>query len=371
MRLSKLYFPRKTNLPDDFSEYKTSEIMGFLGIAEYPQRMSGFFNILPLGQRVMRKLENNLLNSVSSFNYQEMHWPLLQREEIWKKSGRIEEFGKDMIHTTQDYQGFVLSSAHEEYFAENVARNIQSSNELPVIFFQMGYLFENRKAKSIIRSSEFSVFSTYSLSKDEKQSEDNCKDSEDFYDKFFMGLGINPIKIRDGDTLHFIYPTQEGEHYLALENGTFRFTPSNERKSSQKGIGLAMIRSLGTKYASDFSIHINNKGKLIHPHMETSAVGLTRLLFTIVDKNRTKNGIRWPENIRPYDLAIVPRILENQECFNHALKIYNEKIEQGESVVFDDLKQNRKKTRKAMGIQRSIIVGDKRNPKSIEEVINE
>jgi len=318
----------------------------------------------------MRKLENILINSAYNFNYQEMHWPLLQREKIWKQSGRITEFGKDMIYTSQDYPGFVLSSAHEEYFTDNIARNIQSSKELPAIFFQMGYLFEKRKSRSIIRSSEFPVFSTYSLSEDEKQSKNNFKSNEEFYDQFFKGLGIKPLKIMDGETLHFVYPNQEGEHYIILKS-IFEFASPSERKFSQKGLGLAMVRPLGTKYPCDFDVGIIKEGESIHPCMETSAVGLTRLLFAIVDENRTSNGIRWPDSIRPYDVAIVPRILENSDCFNYALRIYQEKIKRGESVVFDDLKHNRKKARDALGIPRSIIVGNKGNSRSIEEVLNE
>lgn len=297
------------------------------------QLSSGLFSFLPLGFIVLKKLEQVIREELNKIGAQEMIMPVIHPAEIWKKTGRYHEIGKELWRLkSQGGQELVLSMTHEESMADIAARFIQNYDDLPLLLnqFQIKLRNEARPRGGLLRLREFIMQDAYSFDRDEKELDKTYKKVFSAYQNIFKRLNIKaaPIKadsgIMGGDESHeFMMPADIGEDKL---NG-------------KRAIELGHTFKLGVKYSKPFNIcFVDKNGKKKFAIMGSYGIGLDRLMAAIVEVHNDKNGIIWPEEVAPFKVHLIELLGKEKKnaVKKEAEKIYITLIDKGVEVLYDD-----------------------------------
>ena len=415
MYLSQLFIPIVKNLPSE-AKIKSHQLMLRTGMIR--QSSAGIYSWLPLGFKVMKKIEKIIREEQNYIGAQEMLMPTIQSADIWKESGRYEDYGEEMLRI-KDRQGreMLYGPTNEELITEIFRTSIKSYKSLPQMLYHIQWKFrdEIRPRFGVMRCREFYMKDAYSFDLDENLAKISYNKMFFSYLKTFKRLGLKAIPMPadtgpiGGDLSHeFIILAETGESQIYadkkifdidlnkynFENNSlkkmredfssiysatdekFNQTDFNKkvRKSDQvvtKGIEVGHIFYFGDKYSKPLNCLVDNQdGKKVAVKMGSYGIGVSRLVGAIIEAKYNNEIMKWPKSVAPFDAVIIPSINKNNnENLEKAEKIYQELKKQNIDVLLDDVDENMSnkfKKHDLIGIPYQIIVGSKSQNEGFE-----
>ena len=393
MKTSNLLLATQRENPSD-AETISHKLMLKAGLIR--QVASGVYNWLPLGVKVLRKVENIVRREMENSGAQEILMPMVQPGELWKESGRWQQYGQELlIFEDRHDREFCLGPTHEEVITDLCRNEIRSYKQLPVIFYQIQTKFrdEIRPRFGVMRSREFIMKDAYSFDLSEQQMDDSYQSMRDAYVKIFNSLGLDYriVKADSGaiggaDSEEFHVLADSGEDLLAFSDksdyainaelliesksdqdpGSLEGQDSPDGKGKLKlkrGIEVGHIFKLGRKYSESMKLTIQSENGNIHPEMGCYGIGISRIVAAAIEQSHDDKGIIWSKEISPYTTALVeinPKGEENLK--NLCTQIYTSLKERGHEVLWDDRDQSagvKFSDMELIGIPQMIIIGDK------------
>jgi prolyl-tRNA synthetase len=199
MRMSKLYMPTLREVPSE-AEIPSHKLLLRAGMMR--KLVSGIYSYLPLGYRVIRKIEQIVREEMDNAGSQELLMSAIQPRELWEASGRWENFGPEMFKLKdRNIREFCLGPTHEEYFTNLIKDEVKSYKQLPLNLYQIQtkYRDEKRPRFGLIRSREFIMKDAYSFDKDEAGMKNSYREMWEAYEKIFTRLKLK-FKVVEGDS---------------------------------------------------------------------------------------------------------------------------------------------------------------------------
>ncbi|NQU94972.1 MAG: proline--tRNA ligase [Candidatus Omnitrophica bacterium] len=311
---------------------------------------AGTYSYLPLGLKVLRKVENIIRDEMLKCGAEEILLPALQPMELWKKTGRDKDL-KEVMITFKDRHGKMvcLGPTHEEVITSLVAGNISSYKGLPRIFFQIQTKFrdEIRPRFGVIRSCEFIMKDAYSFDMDGKGLEKNYKKMYEAYRRIFDRCGL-PYKALKADS-GFMGGGESHEFVVSSKAG--------------EDIELGHTFKLGTKYSKTLgATYLDNSGNTHDIIMGCYGIGVNRILAASIEVSHDKDGMIWPKSIAPYEIVIMPLNVGNEKVRKFSEDLYENAKKCGLDVIIDDRNERagvKFKDADLIGFPIQLIIGDK------------
>ena len=356
MRWSLAYIPTLRETPAE-AETASHRLMLRAGLVR--KLSAGTYSYLPTGMRVLLKVIRIIREEMTRAGALEVLLPALQPAELWKKSGRWEKMGPEMIRF-KDRHGkeMALGPTHEEVITQLIAGELRSYRDLPKTLFQIQTKFrdEARPRFGVIRSCEFLMKDAYSFDRDEVGLNVNYDRMYDTYLRIFSRCGLEAIPVEadtgvmGGDDSHeFMVLSKNGEDTVVRCSGC-PYAASKDRAVKQ-GVGdscpqcgkplqqlpaieVGHIFKLGTKYTEALGANFLDKDGKQKPFiMGCYGIGVSRLLPAVIETHQDEAGIRWPISVAPYQAVIVPI---NPAVWEAAEWLHREVLEAGLEVLLDD-----------------------------------
>ena len=415
MFLSKLFLPITKNLPSD-AKIKSHQLMLRAGMIK--QSSAGIYSWLPLGLKVMKKIEQIVREEQNKIGAQELLMPTIQSAEIWKESGRYNDYGEEMLRI-KDRQGreMLYGPTNEELVTEIFRSSIKSYKSLPQMLYHIQWKFrdEIRPRFGVMRCREFFMKDAYSFDLDDASAKISYNKMFFSYLKTFKRLGLEAIPMAadtgpiGGDLSHeFIILAETGESKIYTDKSIFEIDLNNYsfnnstlekmvkdyssvyavtdekfkktefdkkvKKQNQlitKGIEVGHIFYFGDKYSKPLNCYVDSQdGKKNAVKMGSYGIGVSRLVGAIIEAKYNKEIMKWPKSVSPYDVVIIPSFSKNnKENLSKSIKIYDDLKKQNVDVLLDDVDENMSqkfKKHDLIGIPYQIIVGSKSTENKFE-----
>jgi prolyl-tRNA synthetase len=350
------YFSRtsKTAPKDDVSvNALLLEQAGFIH-----KEMAGVYSYLPLGWRVLKKIENIIREEMDAIGGQEILMPAIQPKENWQATGRWDSLDVLFKIKSQHDNEYALGPTHEEIVTPLAIGRISSYRDLPVAVYQIQTKFrdEARPKSGLMRGREFRMKDLYSFHKTEQDLASYYKVVAEAYSKIFNRLGIPALYVEaDGGTFakyshEFQVETPNGEDVIYVCNQcqlavnkeifTDDKTCTNcgqkdyrETKASEVG----NIFELKTKFSTSFNLTFTDEDGSQKPVlMGCYGIGSSRVMGVIVEEHHDDVGIIWPESIAPFSVHLIALAGKDQAVREQAEKLYSDLLAAGVEVLYDD-----------------------------------
>lgn len=326
------------------------------------KEMAGVYSYLPLGLRVLNKIENIIREEMNKVGGLEMKTSALQNKEVWEKTNRWNDDVVDNWFKTQLKSGgeVGLSFTNEEAYSNILKQYINSYKDLPIYPYDFKEIFRNetRSKSGIMRGREFFWKALYSFSKDEAEHQEFYEKMKEAYKAIFKRAGIGHITymtFASGGTFskfshEFQTITSVGEDTIYLdENSNIAINQevyndeviaelglNKENLVEKKAVEVGNIFSLGTKFSEPFDLkYKDEKGEEKIVIMGSYGIGLGRLMGTVVETLSDDKGIIWPESIAPFKVHLLV-LGEEENTRNEASSLYSQLLEKGIEVFYDD-----------------------------------
>ena len=416
MYFSKSFIPILKNNPTE-AKIKSHQLMLRVGMIK--QSSAGIYSWLPLGFRVMKKIEKIVRQEQDRIGVQEILMPTIQSSEIWKESGRYEDYGEEMLRI-KDRQNreMLYGPTNEELITDIFRSSIKSYKSLPQLMYHIQWKFrdELRPRFGIMRCREFYMKDAYSF--DISDEEANFSYNKFFisYLRTFKKLELSAIPMEadtgpiGGNLSHeFIILADTGESKIYTDKRIFdvksddtkiekkslidlrnkyeKFYATTDEKFNEKefkekvpeefrlntkGIEVGHIFYFGDKYSKPMNATVDFQGKKEFVKMGSYGVGVSRLVGAIIEaKYDDKNEImKWPMAVSPFDCAILPLINKNDSTnLEKANKVSDYLKKQNIDFIIDDTEENfssKIKKFNLIGIPFQIIIGNKNEGNNFE-----
>ena len=408
MYLSKLFIPILKETPSE-AKIKSHQLMLRAGMIK--QSSTGIYSWLPLGFKIMKKIEQIVREEQNKVGAQELLMPTIQSADIWKESGRYDDYGEEMLRI-KDRQGkeMLYGPTNEELITEIFRTSIKSYKSLPQLLYHIQWKFrdELRPRFGVMRCKEFLMKDAYSFDLSDDEASKSYNKMFFAYLNTFKRLGLTAIPMAadtgpiGGDLSHeFIILAETGESKIYSDKRIFDLDISkhnNEDNSIQelrkkydkfyavtdnkfkkedfetkvkkenqlitRGIEVGHIFYFGDKYSKPLNCMVDlQKGSKVAVKMGSYGIGISRLVGAIIEAKYEDNVMKWPESVSPYQVAIVPSLQKNDKAnFLKSEKIYNILKGKGIDVLLDDTDENlsaKFKKFDLLGVPYQIILGSK------------
>ena len=389
---SKIFIPTLKDSPQD-AEVISHQLMLRAGMI---RKVSlGIYTWLPLGLKVLRKIENIVREEMDQSGAQEVLMPMVHPKELWEETKRWEKMGPELLRIKDRHdRDFCLGPTHEEVITDLVRNNVKSYKELPLNIYQIQTKFrdEIRPRYGVMRGREFLMKDSYSFNIDEASLQETYLLMRNTYKKILERIGLE-YKIVKADSGAIGGDTSEEFHVLA-ENGedtiaisdasefaintelllnegedisTLEGKPSPDGNGVieiKKGIEVGHIFQLGKIYTELMKVNVlNQEGKAVDLFMGCYGIGVSRLVAAAIEQNNDDKGILWPESIAPYEVNIVAIGYTKEPKIADAANNLSEQLQSmGYEVIVDDRKDGygtKMKDAELIGIPVNIIIGNK------------
>ena len=408
MYLSNLFIPFLKENPSE-AKIKSHQLMLRTGMIK--QSSTGIYSWLPMGFKVMKKIEQIVREEQNKTGAQELLMPTIQSAEIWKESGRYDDYGEEMLRI-KDRQGkeMLYGPTNEELITEIFRASVKSYKSLPQLLYHIQWKFrdELRPRFGVMRCKEFFMKDAYSFDVSDDEAKKSYNKMFFAYLNTFKRLGLTAIPMAadtgpiGGDLSHeFVILAETGESKIYSDKRIFDIDISRHnsedssindlrkkydqfyavtddkfkkedfekmvKKENQlitKGIEVGHIFYFGDKYSKPLKCSVDLKdGKKVNVKMGSYGVGVSRLVGAIIEAKFNNNIMKWPKSVSPFDVVIIPSISKNNtENLIKANKIYQELKQQNIDVLLDDVDENMSakfKKHDLIGIPYQIIIGSK------------
>lgn len=301
---------------------------------------SGLWTLLPLGFRVVQRVEQIIREEMVSIGAQEMSMPVLTPADTWKSSGRWESL-EPVALRVKDHSGreYMLAVTHEEIATQHAKEIITSYRQLPALVYhiQTKERDEPRPRGGLIRAREFVMKDSYSFDADVSGLEIVYQKHIEAYTRIFERLGLQTVIVESaggamgGAVAHeFQALSDAGEDTLFFCDGCdYRANAETARSktsevatevkagqaclkcsgilSTRRGIEVGNIFQLGTTYSEKLRATFTDKQGALRPLiMGSYGIGVTRSLSAIIEQNHDAQGLRWPDAVAPFDVHVLP-----------------------------------------------------------------
>ena len=397
MRLSKYFLPTLKENPID-ATVVSHQLMVRSGMIR--QTASGIYSWLPLGLKVLRKVEKIIKEEMDKAGALEVLMPTIQPAELWIESGRYEAYGKEMLRIKDRHDRDILyGPTHEEVVTDLFRKNITSYKDLPKNLYQIHWKFrdEIRPRFGLMRGREFLMKDSYSFDLTEEDARKTYNLMYETYFKIFRKMGLKPIALRadtgaiGGDLSHeFHILADVGESAIFYDK---KFDELSEEQEidiaqtqqiyamaddlhipekcpipadhlvSRRGIEVGQVFNFGLKYSKAMEASVMGAGgEKIYPNMGSYGIGVSRVVAAAIEANHDENGIIWPAQIAPFDVILINIRVGDEACDKACEELYSRLQNKGVEVLYDDTKNSlgqKFSVADLIGVPTQIIVGPK------------
>lgn len=415
MRLSSSFLPTLKEVPAE-AQIASHRLMLRTGMIR--QMSSGIYAWLPLGLRVLNNISTIVKEEQNAINAQEVLMPTLQSADLWKRSGRYDAYGPEMLRIVDRHKRDLLyGPTNEEMITDIFGQYVKSYKELPQLLYQIQWKFrdEIRPRFGVMRGREFYMKDGYSFDLDYNNAVVTYHKMMLSYLRTFQRIGVKAIPMLadtgpiGGDLSHeFIILAPTGESGIFFDSA---FTEQNwlempvdiedkaslaaffqrmthfyaatdekhdlkewekvpvERRCEGRGIEVGQIFYFGTKYTENMDIFVmGSDSQKIYPHMGSYGIGVSRLVGAIIESSHDDQGIIWPDAVAPFKAVIINLGTKDQACKDVCETLYKMNQDQ---FLYDD-REERAGVKFAdadlMGHPWQIIVGPRGVSKNIVEI---
>jgi len=415
MYLSKLFIPLLKETPSE-AKIKSHQLMLRAGMIK--QSSAGIYSWLPLGFKVMKKIEQIVREEQNNIGAQELLMPTIQSAEIWKESGRYNEYGEEMlrIKDRQDKE-MLYGPTNEELITEIFRASVKSYKSLPQLLYHIQWKFrdELRPRFGVMRCKEFFMKDAYSFDLNDEEAQKSYNKMFFAYLNTFKRLELTAIPMTadtgpiGGDLSHeFIILAETGESKIYTDKRIFDLDISKHKNSEDsindlrkrynefyavtddkfkkeefetkvkkenqlitKGIEVGHIFYFGDKYSKPLKCSVDLQGgKKTNVKMGSYGIGVSRLVGAIIEAKFNNNIMKWPQSVAPFEVAIIPSLQKNDKSnYLKAENIYRELKKNKIDVLFDDTEEHlsaKFKKFDLIGIPYQIILGSKSSDDKFE-----
>ena len=380
MRLSHGLVPTLKETPAE-AQIASHRLMLRAGLVR--QTSAGIYAWLPLGLRALRNIERIVREEQDAVGAQELLMPTIQPAELWKESGRYEDYGKEMLRIRDRHEREMLyGPTNEEMITDLMRQSVRSYRELPQILYHIQWKFrdEVRPRFGVMRGREFLMKDAYSIDLDYAGAVVSYRKMMLAYMRTFQRLGLKAIPmVADtgpigGDLSHefiILAPTGESHvyydaafeeidyssgaishestedlqrffeqmttHYAATDekhDASAWAEVATERRREGRGIEVGHIFYFGTKYSEPMGFKITGPdGKQVAAEMGSYGIGVSRLVGAVIEASHDADGIIWPDSVAPFKAAILNLKRGDAACDHICEEIYGKL---GGDVLYDD-----------------------------------
>ncbi len=355
MRLSRSFIPTLKETPAE-AQIASHRLMLRAGLVR--QTSAGIYAWLPLGFRVLKNIERIVREEQDAAGAQELLMPTIQPAELWRESGRYDDYGEEMLRITDRREREMLyGPTNEEMITDLFRQSVKSYREMPQILYHIQWKFrdEMRPRFGVMRGREFLMKDAYSFDMDYAGAVVSYRKMMLAYMRTFQRLGLKAIPMVaesgpiGGDLSHefiILAPTGESQvyfdsafeqiDYLASGAGGFSHDSADdlhrffaqmtthyaatdekhdtaawdkvapERRREGRGIEVGHIFYFGTKYSKSMNCTVTAPdGAKVHPEMGSYGIGVSRLVGAVIEASHDDSGIIWPDSIAPFKAAIL------------------------------------------------------------------
>tara|TARA_B100001996_G_scaffold184418_1_gene141009 strand:- start:3174 stop:4481 length:1308 start_codon:yes stop_codon:yes gene_type:complete len=408
MYISQLFLPMIKEIPSE-AKIKSHQLMLRTGMIK--QSSAGIYSWLPLGFKILKKIEQIVREEQNNIGAQEMLMPTIQSADIWKESGRYADYGEEMLRI-KDRQNreMLYGPTNEELITEIFRSSIKSYKSLPQLLYHIQWKFrdELRPRFGVMRCREFYMKDAYSFDLDDKGAQKSYNKMFFAYLKTFKRLGLKAIPMAadtgpiGGDLSHeFVILADTGESkiysdkrifdvnvesydlseksiekmrsefgkYYAVTDDKFNKKEFDQKVNKKdqletRGIEVGHIFYFGDKYSKPLNGIVSTKeGSSVAVKMGSYGVGVSRLVGAIIEAKYNNEMMVWPNSIAPFQVAIIPNVKKNDKSnLEKSEKLYKFLKKQSIDVLLDDTDESlsyKFKKFDLLGIPNQIIVGSK------------
>ena len=393
MKASKLILGTQRENPAD-AEIVSHQLMIRAGLIR--QVSSGIYNWLPLGKKVLQKVEDIIRTEMNNSDAQEILMPMVQPASLWEESGRIDQYGQELLVFLDRHDNkFCLGPTHEEIITDLCKNLLTSYKQLPVTLYQIQTKFrdEIRPRFGVMRSREFIMKDAYSFDLNKEGLDQSYEIMKDAYIKIFnrLGLDYRIVKADSGaiggsDSEEFHVLADSGEDLLAfsdksdyainaellteLQEGQDPYSLEGKQSPDgkgnlklKKGIEVGHIFKLGKKYSEILNLRIQGENGDINPEMGCYGIGASRIVAAAIEQNHDEKGIVWPKSLSPFQVALVEvNSKDNKNVKDKCNEIYQLLKDNNIETLWDDRDKRpgvKFADMEVIGIPMTIIVGER------------
>ena len=402
-RLSEYFLP---TLKENPAEAQTVSHRLMLRAGMIRQSSAGIYSWLPFGHAALRNVEAIVRDEMDAAGCQEILMPAIQPADLWRESGRYEEYGREMLRITDRHDRQMLfGPTHEEVVTDIFRNTVRSYRDLPKNLYQIQWKFrdEVRPRFGVMRGREFLMKDNYSFDLDVAGARRSYNRMFVAYLRTFARLGLKAVPMRadsgpiGGDMSHeFVVLADTGESavycdsrlldldsaaveyaadlqpvvdrytafYAATEErhdaAAFAALPP-ERRLNARGIEVGHIFYFGTKYSVALGASVAGPdGEPVDVEMGSYGIGVSRLVGAIIEASHDEAGIVWPENVAPFRVAVVNLKAADAACVDACERLVGGLAAAGVPVLYDDREERagvKFATADLIGIPWQLIVG--------------
>ena len=350
MRLSRAFLPTLKETPAE-AQIASHRLMLRAGMIR--QTSAGIYAWLPLGWRVLQKVEQIVREEQDAAGAQEILMPTIQTADLWRQSGRYDAYGPEMLRLKDRHDREMLFGPTNEEMVTDIFRTYAKSyRDLPRNLYHIQWKFrdEVRPRFGVMRGREFLMKDAYSFDLDHAGAVRSYRQMFVAYLRTFARMGLKAIPMQadtgpiGGDLSHeFLILAETGESQVFLHKDLLEFdvlsqpvdqdgdlspivdfwtsryaatdekhdeaawnTIPAEHQVSARGIEIGHIFYFGTKYSAPMGLSVQGPdGKPVVPEMGSYGIGVSRLVAAIIEANHDEAGIRWPDAVAPFKLAVI------------------------------------------------------------------
>jgi len=382
MRLSRYFLPLLRDDPKE-AEIVSHRLMLRAGLIR--QSSAGIYSWLPLGHRVLRKIEQIVREEQDRAGAIELLMPTIQPAELWRESGRYEAYGKEMLRISDRHERDMLyGPTNEEMITEIFRAGAKSYKDLPRILYHIQWKFrdEVRPRFGVMRGREFLMKDSYSFDLDKEGAVKSYNKMFVAYLRTFVRMGLRAVPMRaetgpiGGDLSHeFIILAETGESqvychkdliempappadvdyesdltpyvrertalYAATEDvhdpERFAQDVPADMQLSARGIEVGQVFYFGTKYSEAMGARVQGSdGELVTVEMGSYGIGVSRLVGAIIEAFHDDAGIIWPQAVAPFDVGLINLKVGDAETDAACEDFYARLKTAGLDVLYDD-----------------------------------
>jgi len=417
MRLRHYFLPTTKETPAE-AQIPSHRLMLRAGLVR--QGAAGIYSWLPIGLKVLRKIEQIVREEQNFAGGQEMLMSTIQSADVWRETGRYDSYGKEMLRI-EDRHGreMVYGPTNEDMITDLFRRDVRSYRDLPIMLYHVQWKFrdEIRPRFGVMRGREFLMKDAYSFDVSPEEARKSYYAQFCAYLRTFARMGLKAIPMRadtgpiGGDLSHeFVILADTGESEVFYERAFENLDPmalnSRQRETAEdqarpwttpyaatdeihdpadcpvadsdlvtgRGIEVGHIFYFGDKYSAPMNATVQlGDGTTVPVEMGSYGVGVSRLVGAVIEASHDEHGIIWPEAIAPFKLGLINLKVSDEQCCAVADELYRTLTMSGVDVLYDD-RDERAGTKFAtmdlIGLPYQAAIGPRGLEKGVFEVKN-
>ena len=363
MKASSYHYKTLKDAPSD-TELVSHKLMIRAGMIK--PLASGIYSWLPLGLKVLKKIENIIREEMDKGGCLEIYMPMVQPKSLWDETGRSDEYGPELLgFKDRGNREFYLGPTHEEVVTDLARKEINSPKDLPLTFYQIQTKFrdEIRPRFGVMRAREFLMKDGYSFDLSETSMKQTYSKIKQIYIEIFNKLKLD-YRIVNADSGSIGGSSSEEFHVLAdsgedllafsdesdfacnvelIEEDDVNKIPGMDSPDGmgkldvKKGIEVGHIFQLGNKYSKSMDLKVQDNNEIKYLEMGCYGIGVSRIIAASIEQSHDEKGIIFNETLSPFNLIIILINQKNDESINLKANYFYEKLKDaGNDVLLDD-----------------------------------